>query len=53
MSTTGLEYEIEEAVDCILQGEIESERMPLGDTLDTMKLMDQLRRDIGLTYSFE
>jgi dihydrodiol dehydrogenase / D-xylose 1-dehydrogenase (NADP) len=50
---TGLEYEIEEAVDCILQGEIESPRMPLGDTLDTMKLMDQLRRDMGLTYSFE
>jgi predicted dehydrogenase len=50
---TGLEYEIEEAVDCILQGKIESERMPLGDTLDTIKLMDQLRRDIGLTYSFE
>jgi dihydrodiol dehydrogenase / D-xylose 1-dehydrogenase (NADP) len=50
---TGLEYEIEEAVDCILTGELESPGMSLDDTLDTMKLMDQLRSAMGLTYKFE
>ena len=50
---TGMEYEIEEAVDCILTGQLESPRMRLDDTLNTMKLMDQLRSAMGLTYSFE
>lgn len=50
---TGFEYEIEEAVYCIQHGLTESPRMPLNDSLATMKLMDQLRSAIGLTYSFE
>ncbi len=50
---TGFEYEIEEAVRCIQQGLIQSLGMPHKDTLATMKLMDQLRSDIGLRYSFE
>jgi len=50
---TGFEYETEEAVQCIQQGLIESPRMPHKDTLAIMKLMDQLRKSIGLTYSFE
>jgi predicted dehydrogenase len=49
----GFEYEIEEAVHCIQQGLTESPRMPHNDTLATMKLLDQLRKAIGLSYSFE
>jgi predicted dehydrogenase len=50
---TGLEYEIEEAMRCIGRGDIESQHMPMSDTLATMKLLDQLRASIGLTYTFE
>ncbi len=50
---TGLEYEIEAAQQCIRGGFTECPTMPHGNTLDTMKLMDLLRRDIGLTYDFE
>jgi predicted dehydrogenase len=50
---TGMEYEIEEAQSCIREGRTESPRMPLSDTLSTMRSMDILRTAIGLRYSFE
>jgi predicted dehydrogenase len=50
---TGLEYEIEAAAQCIRKGQIECPTMPHDDTLQTMKLMDALRCDMGLTYAFE
>jgi predicted dehydrogenase len=49
----GFEYEIEEAIRCIREGRIESERIPHDETYKTLKWMDQIRRDIGLRYPFE
>jgi len=50
---TGLEYEIEAAARCIRSGLTECPGMSHDDTLDTMKLMDALRRDMGLVNDFE
>jgi predicted dehydrogenase len=49
----GFEYQIEEAMACIRGGRRESEVMPLASTLATMEVMDEIRRRIGLRYSFE
>ncbi|MEH6592435.1 MAG: Gfo/Idh/MocA family oxidoreductase [Halioglobus sp.] len=49
----GLEYEIEAAQRCIKEGSIECSTMSHAHTLETMKLMDALRQDIGLSYDFE
>jgi predicted dehydrogenase len=49
----GFEYQIEEAMRCIRGGRRESEKMPLGCTLANMETMDEIRRQIGLRYSFE
>jgi predicted dehydrogenase len=49
----GFEYQIEEAMNCIRGGRRESEGMPLASTLATMETMDEVRRLIGLRYSFE
>jgi predicted dehydrogenase len=49
----GFEYQIEEAVSCIRAGRLESEDMPLASSLANMETMDEIRRQIGLEYSFE
>ncbi|MFT5711000.1 MAG: dihydrodiol dehydrogenase / D-xylose 1-dehydrogenase (NADP) [Halioglobus sp.] len=49
---TGLEYEIEAVARCIRGRLIECPQMPHKATLETIQLMDQLRRDMGLRYSF-
>ena len=38
---------------CIRAGRRESEGMPLASTLSSMETMDEIRRQIGLRYSFE
>ena len=53
LRASGFEYEIEEAMDCIRSGSIESSRMTHSDTLANMKLMDDIRARIGLRYAFE
>ena len=50
---TGFEYETREAMGCIREGKIESDTMPHADTLANMELMDSIRAEIGLRYSFE
>jgi len=50
---TGFEYQTEEAMRCIREGKLESPIMPLDQTLANMKLMDSIRKEIGLKYSFE
>lgn len=50
---TGLEYEIEAAQRCIQLGLIECPEISHRNTLDTMKVMDALRNDLGLIYEFE
>lgn len=49
----GFEYEIEEAAVCIRAGKIESESMTHEDTLANMRVMDEIRAQIGLKYPFE
>jgi len=49
----GFEYQIEEAMRCIREGRWESEGMPLASTISNMETMDEIRRQIGLRYSFE
>jgi len=49
----GFEGEIEEAMRCIGRGEIESPAMPHADTLATVRWMDHMRRELGVSYPFE
>ncbi|MEN8174096.1 MAG: gfo/Idh/MocA family oxidoreductase, partial [Chloroflexota bacterium] len=49
----GLNYEAVEAGDCIRTGKTESDIMPLDETLALMKIMDQIRSQIGLKYPME
>lgn len=49
----GYEYEAEEVNQCIRDGKLESNVVPLQDTLDIMKIMDDLRAEWGLIYPQE
>jgi predicted dehydrogenase len=49
----GFEYQIEEAMRCFRQGEIESPMLPHADILATMETMDEIRAHIGLRYPGE
>ncbi len=49
----GFEYEIREVHRCLNRGLLESPDMSLGDTVATLKLMDELRKGVGLRYPFE
>jgi len=49
----GYEYEFAEAVRCIREGKIESDSMPLAETVKVMKLMDSLRKQWGVIYPQE
>jgi predicted dehydrogenase len=49
----GFEYEIEEAMRCIGEGRIESERISHAETHQTLQWMDHIRRDIGVRYPFD
>ncbi|UVW28524.1 Gfo/Idh/MocA family protein [Massilia sp. H6] len=46
----GYVHEVLEAQRCFLAGLTESPSMPLGETLALMGVMDEIRRQIGLTY---
>ncbi|MBD1387806.1 Gfo/Idh/MocA family oxidoreductase [Neiella sp. HB171785] len=47
-AASGFEYQTMEAERCIRQGLLESPEIPHQTTLRTMKLMDQLRQQVGL-----
>jgi predicted dehydrogenase len=49
----GFEFETEEAMRCIRSGLLESPLMTQSNTLANMKLMDAMRKEIGLKYPFE
>jgi hypothetical protein len=49
----GFEYEIEEAQRCIRAGLIESPRMTHADSLASLRWMDEIRRQVGVSYPFE
>ena len=49
----GYEYEFMEAVECIAAGKLESDSMPMDDTVFMMEVMDSLRNSWGLVYPQE
>jgi predicted dehydrogenase len=49
----GLQYEAAEVARCVAAGRTESERMTWDGTLDVMRTMDEVRRQIGLSYPGE
>lgn len=49
----GYEYEAEEVNACLRDKKTESEIIPLANTIEIMKLMDQIRADWGLVYPQE
>jgi predicted dehydrogenase len=51
--STGLNYEAMEVMKCLSEGRLESDTLPLTQTLETMKLMDRLRSQWNLKYPDE
>lgn len=49
----GFEYQAIEMQRCIEEGLIESPNMNHADTLDNLRVMDEIRNQIGLKYPFE
>lgn len=50
---SGYEYQIVESMDAIQKGKIESDSMPLADSVYVMEMMDALRQQWGLVYPQE
>lgn len=49
----GFIYQVEEVVSCIKEGKTESSIIPVQETIDIMKLMDDMRAEWGFKYPFE
>jgi dihydrodiol dehydrogenase / D-xylose 1-dehydrogenase (NADP) len=49
----GYNYEAAEVIRCLREGKLESDRMPLAETLEIMKTMDAIRAQWGLQYPME
>jgi predicted dehydrogenase len=49
----GLQYEAAEVARCVAAGRTQSERMTWDHTLDVLRTMDEVRRQIGLVYPGE
>ncbi len=49
----GYEYEFAEAVRCIEEGKLESDSMPMDETVKVMEFMDSLRKQWGVVYPQE
>ncbi|MEU0896669.1 Gfo/Idh/MocA family protein [Streptomyces massasporeus] len=49
----GLCYEAAETARCVAAGQLESELMPLDETLRLMHVLDGIRRDLGVVYPGE
>jgi predicted dehydrogenase len=47
---TGYTYEAEEAAAAVRAGRTDSQLIPMGDTLEVMRILDECRRQIGLSY---
>lgn len=46
----GLRFEAAEVMACLRQGRLESDVLPLDETVSIMETMDEVRRQIGLAY---
>ncbi|MFP4697956.1 MAG: Gfo/Idh/MocA family protein [Eubacteriales bacterium] len=51
--TNGYEYEAIEVMDCINKGKLESEIMPLSESIKIMRIMDGIRKEWGFRYPNE
>ena len=51
--TNGMEYEAAEVMSCLRQGKIESDLMPLDETMSIISCLDKIRGQWGLTYPGE
>lgn len=49
----GYNYEATEVMNCVRSGKLESDVIPLDETLEIMKTMDQIRAQWGLEYPME
>jgi predicted dehydrogenase len=49
----GFEYEAEEVARCIAAGLTESPGMPHADSLEIMRICDEIRAQVGIRYPFE
>jgi predicted dehydrogenase len=49
----GLRFQVEEVHRCLREGRLESDRMPWSDSLGLAATMDDVRRQIGVTYPHE
>lgn len=49
----GYQFEAQEVVDCLLAGRLQSEMMPLDDSISLMRTMDRIRSQLNLTYPAE
>ena len=49
----GFNYEAEEVAKCLINGETESQLLPLDTSISIMKTMDQIRKQWGLKYPME
>jgi predicted dehydrogenase len=52
-ASNGFVYQVAEVADCVRNGRLESETMPLAETVATMELMDTMRAQWGFKYPFE
>ncbi|XP_059213831.1 trans-1,2-dihydrobenzene-1,2-diol dehydrogenase-like [Centropristis striata] len=50
-NSTGLRYEAEEVRQCLLKGLKESPRMPLADSVLLTGIMDEIRKQVGVSFS--
>lgn len=53
MVGNGYNYEAEEVGNCMRSGKLESDILPLDETLAIMQVMDEIRAQIGLRYPME
>lgn len=51
--STDYNYEAQEAMSCLRGGKLESEIIPLDESLKIMRIMDAMREQWGLKYPFE
>jgi predicted dehydrogenase len=49
----GMQYQAEEVMRCLRSGRLESDVLPLAETVATMDTLDEVRRQIGLVYPGE
>ncbi|MEE4195767.1 MAG: Gfo/Idh/MocA family oxidoreductase [Anaerolineae bacterium] len=49
----GYQFEAAEVANCVKSGKLESDRMPLDETIAIMQTLDSIRAQIGLSYPME